>query len=125
MNDRYVMANIKMPIKVNADGTTDPLAEYMSFELEECDKPDANLKPRNVQSEFIENINRLFNIHQNEQNSSVIEPLKNIEKEPPIALTITKDEINRHPKKSAAHNTSFKNIHNARSRHTIKNYSNS
>ena len=122
MNDRYVMANIKMPIKVNADGTTEPLAEYMSFQLEECEKPPENLKPRNVQSDFIENINRLFNIHQDEKNSSIIEPHK---KESPIVLTVTKEEINKRPKKSAAHNTSFKNIHNARSRHTVKNYSNS
>lgn len=122
MNDRYVMANIKLPIKINTDGSTEPLAEYISFELEECDKPPANLKPRNVQSEFIDNINRLFNIHHNEQSNPAIESPK---KESPIVLTITKQEMNRHPKKSALHNTSFKNIHNARSRHTVKNYSNS
>lgn len=113
MNDRYVMANIKMPIRINSDGTTEPLAEYISFELEECDKPAENLKTRNVQAEFIENINRLFNTD------------RTIEKVPPLTLTITKQEMNRPPRKSAVHNTSFKNIHNARSRHTIKNYSNS
>ena len=123
MNDRYVMANIKMPIKVNADGSTEPLPEYISFELEKCDKPSENVKSKNVQSEFIENINRLFNIHQNdEQSNPVIEPAK---EESPIVLTVTKEEINNRPKKSSVHNTTFKNIHNPRSRHTMKNYSNS
>ena len=139
MNERYVMANIKMPIKINADRTTEPLAEYISFELEQCDKPSANLKSRNVQSEFIQSINRLFNqpdetestidppqnIEMNETEST-IEPPQNMEKELSFALTITKEEIKRPPKKSAGHNTTFKNLHhNARTRHTVKNYSNS
>jgi len=169
MNERYVMANIKMPIKINADRTTEPLAEYISFELEQCDKPSANLKSRNVQSEFIQSINRLFNqpdetestidppqnIEMNETESTIeppqnmemnetestidtpqniemnetestIEPPQNMEKELSFALTITKEEIKRPPKKSAGHNTTFKNLHhNARTRHTVKNYSNS
>jgi len=124
MNERYVMANIKMPIKINRDGTTEPLAEYISFELEQCNKPSANLKSRNVQSEFIQSINRLFN--QPNETESTIDTPQNIEKELSFALTITKEEIKRPPKKSAGHNTTFKNLHhNARTRHTVKNYSNS
>ena len=60
MTERYVMANIKMPIRINADGSTDPFAEYMTFDLEECNKIDDTIPRTDIQSSFKESLSKLF-----------------------------------------------------------------
>jgi hypothetical protein len=115
MNERYVMANIKLPIRIHSNGSTEPLTDYISFLLEPCDKLPDNISPSNVQTEFIENLKRL------------LPPSEPVDKvvDRPNALIITPQELHARPAKSSSHNTSFKNKRASYMRYTVKNRSSS
>jgi|Laugresu1bdmlbdd_1035124.scaffolds.fasta_scaffold02388_5 hypothetical protein len=119
MNEQYVMANIQLPIRIHPDGSTEPLAEYMTFLLEKCDKLPDNIVPNNAKTEFAEKIRGFLNSYEQPR------PTTQVSAPIPYTLTVTYQELSERPKKSSIHNTSFKNKRNPYTRYTAKNYSNS
>ncbi len=122
MTDRYVIANVSLPLCIHADGTISHLTEYMSVTLEPRDKLPDNLPPSNAGSEFAKLMQQLFthsnpaDVHANADpaNPTITEPPTNL-------LTVTQQELNAHSGKPPIHNTSFKAKRSTYNRHTAKN----
>ena len=110
MTDRYVIANVSLPLCIHADGTISHLTEYMSVTLEPRDKLPDNLPPSNAGSEFAKLMQQLFT----DSKPTIPEP-------PPNVLTVTHQELNAHSGKPPIHNTSFKAKRPTYNRHTAKN----
>jgi len=115
MTEQYVMANIRMPIRINADGTTYPFAEYITFELEECEKVDETMPHADIHSSFKESLSKIFMNKTNDVENTE-------EPEPPIKLYISQEELDTRPIKKSIKNTTFKNRSNNFTRRTARNY---
>jgi len=125
MNERYVMANIKLPIRINDDGSTSPLTDYITFELEKCDKLSENITRSNIQEEFIENITRIFNENLGQDPNAVVQqPVEGEHEQVTKQLFVSQQELDKRAKKTSVHNTSFKNKHGQTTRRTVRNYPN-
>jgi hypothetical protein len=108
MTDRYVIANVCLPLCIHPDGTINHLTEYMSVTLEPRDKLPDNLPPSNAGSEFAKLMQQLF---------------ADDKPDPPAyALTVTHQELNARSGKPPIRNTSFKAKRPTYNRHTAKNY---
>jgi hypothetical protein len=118
MTDRYVIANVSLPLCIHADGTISHLTEYMSVTLEPRDKLPDNLPPSNAGSEFAKLMQQLFA----DARPTAPQPIVAAIKETPThALTVTNQELNARSVKPPVHNTSFKAKRPAFNRHTAKN----
>jgi hypothetical protein len=118
MTDRYVIANVSLPLCIHPDGTISHLTEYMSVTLEPRDKLPDNLPPSNAGSEFAKLMQQLFT------NSKPTNPQPidtTIKENPTNTLTVTHQELNAHTVKQSIHNTSFKAKRPTYNRHTAKN----
>lgn len=115
MTEQYVMANIRMPIRINADGTTCPFAEYITFELEECEKIDETMPHTDIHSSFKESLSKIFMNKTNDVE-------KTEESEPPMRLHISQEELDTRPIKKTIKNTTFKNRSSKIARRTARNY---
>lgn len=106
--NQIVMANIKLPIYVNNDGSLEPMTEYITIQIEECKElPEKN----------------------NENNKSLMDEIHNIlssvnkppEPEPEPNIMISIEEILEKRQKKTRNNLSLKknskNIH----KYTMKN----
>jgi hypothetical protein len=122
MTDRYVIANVSLPLCIHPDGTISHLTEYMSVTLEPRDKLPDNLPPSNAGSEFAKLMQQLF-AEAKPTDVPAIACLANpLIAEPPInTLTVTHQELNAHSGKTPIHNTSFKAKRPTYNRHTAKN----
>jgi hypothetical protein len=118
MTDRYVIANVSLPLCIRPDGTISHLTEYMSVTLEPRDKLPDNLPPSNAGSEFAKLMQQLFA----DTKPANPQPIDTTIKEPPTnVLTVTHQELDAHSVKHAVHNTSFKAKRPTYNRHTAKN----
>ena len=119
MTDRYVIANVSLPLCIHPDGTISHLTEYMSVTLDPRDKLPDNLPPSNAGSEFAKLMQQLF---ADSKSADVPKPTNPSVKEPPTnTLTVTHQELNAHSGKTPIHNTSFKAKRPTYNRHTAKN----
>ena len=114
MNDRYVTANIRLPLRVNLDGSTDPLPEYMTILIEQCEQLPTDPPTNNASDEFACQLQAILNLY---KTSSPPSPAP-----PPLKMTIKQNELNNRPVKPALHNTSFKSKRPSFNRHTVKNH---
>ena len=110
MTDRYVIANVSLPLCIHPDGTISHLTEYMAVTLEPRDKLPDNLPPSNAGSEFAKLMQQLFT-----------DSKPTVTEHPTNTLTVTHQELNAHSGKQAVHNTSFKAKRPTYNRHTAKN----
>lgn len=113
MTDRYVIANVCLPLCIHPDGSISHLTEYMSVTLEPRDKLPDNLPPSNAGSEFAKLMQQLFT--DSKPGPPTADP-------PTYALTVTHQELNARSGKQPVHNTSFKAKRPTYNRHTAKNY---
>lgn len=116
MTDRYVIANVSLPLCIHPDGSISHLTEYMSVTLEPHDKLPDNLPPSNAGSEFAKLMQQLFTDSKPANTQQMPTPYQR-----PNALTVTHQELNAHSGKQAVHNTSFKAKRPTYNRHTAKN----
>ena len=118
MTDRYVIANVSLPLCIHPDGTITHLTEYMSVTLEPRDKLPDNLPPSNAGSEFAKLMQQLFT----DAKPTAPQPTDTtVKSEPTNTLTVTHQELNARAVKPPIHNTSFKAKRPAYNRHTAKN----
>ena len=118
MTDRYVIANVSLPLCIRPDGTITHLTEYMSVTLEPRDKLPDNLPPSNAGSEFAKLMQQLFT----DAKPAAPQPIETtVKSEPTHALTVTNQELNARSVKPPIHNTSFKAKRPVFNRHTAKN----
>ena len=109
MTDRYVIANVCLPMRISPDGSINHLTEYMSVSLEPCDKLPDNLPLSNVGAEFSRQLQTILTNYK--------QPT-----DPTNTLTVTLQELNARSGKQPIHNTSFKAKRPTYNRHTAKNY---
>ena len=134
------MANIKIPIQINAAGKTTPIMEYISIAIEKCDtlpqKSIENIKDISI----IDLINSALLDTTSYQKTADATPViaeqsyeddvedKTDEKEDPVAelqkpLSVSKFELESKKKGRVRQNTTFKQKHRAFSRYSVKNHS--
>ena len=131
------MANIKIPIQINATGKTTPLMEYISIAIEKCDtlpqKSIENIKDISI----IDIINSALLDTTSYQNTADATPIiaeqsyeddvedKIDEKEETVIqpLSVSKFELESKKKGRVRQNTTFKHKHRAFSRYSVKNHS--
>lgn len=132
---QYVMANIKIPIQINATGKTAPLMEYISIAIEKCDtlpqKSIENIKDISI----IDLINSALLDATSCQNAPTVTPvvaepsceneIDTEEKEDPAQkpLSVSKLELETKKLGRVRQNTTFKQKPRAFSRYSIKNHS--
>lgn len=122
MTDRYVIANVSLPLCIHPDGSISHLTEYMSVTLDPRDKLPDNLPPSNAGSEFAKLMQQLFADSKSADVPASTHLTNPSVKEPPTnTLTVTHQELNAHSVKQAVHNTSFKAKRPTYNRHTAKN----
>jgi hypothetical protein len=130
MTERYVIANVSLPLCIHPDGTISHLTEYMSVTLESRDKLPDNLPPSNAGSEFAKLMQQLFTdakpTNQQPIDTTIKETPTNTltvthQETPTNTLTVTHQELNAHSGKKSIHNTSFKAKRPTYNRHTAKN----
>jgi hypothetical protein len=117
MTDRYVIANVNLPLCIHPDGTISHLTEYMSVTLEPLDKLPDNLPPSNAGSEFSKLMQQLFT----DVPASTDQTNPSVTEKPMNALTVTNQELNTRSGKQPVHNTSFKTKRPTYNRYTAKN----
>jgi hypothetical protein len=128
MTDRYVIANVSLPLCIHPDGTISHLTEYMCVTLDPCDKLPDNLPLSNAGEEFAKLMQQLFADAKPADVHIPTEPKPNvstIQEKPTNTLTVTQDELNCRLVKPPIHNTSFKAKRPTYNRHTVKNRSSS
>jgi hypothetical protein len=119
MADRYVIANVSLPLCIHPDGTISHLTEYMSVTLNPCDKMPDNLPLSNADAEFAKLMQQLFTDTRHSDVPSIANsPIKEA---PTNTLTVTREELNGRSVKPPIHNTSFKSKRPTYNRHTAKN----
>jgi hypothetical protein len=118
MTDRYVIANVSLPLCIQPDGTITHLTEYMSVTLEPRDKLPDNLPPSNAGAEFSKLMQQLFKDSKPTNPHPIATAVK---EEPTNTLTVTNQELNARSVKRPIHNTSFKAKRSTFNRHTAKN----
>jgi hypothetical protein len=137
--NQYVMANIKIPIQINAAGKTTPIMEYISIAIEKCDtlpqKSIENIKDISI----IDLINSALLDTTSYQKTADATPIiaeqsyeddvedKIDEKEDPVAelqkpLSVSKLELETKKRGRVRQNTTFKQKHRAFSRYSVKNH---
>jgi hypothetical protein len=117
MTDRYVIANVSLPLRIHPDGSISHLTEYMSVTLEPQDKLPDDLPPSNASDEFAKLMQQLF-----AHDKPTDPPKMPTPDRPTNTLTVTSQELNARSAKPHVHNTSFKAKRPAYNRHTVKNY---
>jgi hypothetical protein len=118
MTDRYVIANVSLPLRIHPDGTITHLTEHMSVTLEPRDKLPDNLPPSNAGSEFAKLMQQLFT----DSKPTNTQPIDTtVKEETTHTLTVTHQELNARSTKPPIHNTSFKAKRPIYNRHTAKN----
>jgi hypothetical protein len=119
MTDRYVIANVSLPLCIHPNGTITHLTEYMSVTLEPRDKLPDNLPPSNAGAEFEKLMQQLFTDSKPTNPQPIAAAVK--EEDPANAITVTHQELNTRSAKTPIHNTSFKAKRPTYNRHTAKN----
>jgi hypothetical protein len=111
----YILANIKIPMEINEDGSFETLPDYLTilFEnLKELPSPSDN----DYNNEYIkQQIKSLLN--NNNNNNSIIPPLTE------IIPTISQNELNNRKNRHHKKNITFKKKPSSINRFTAKNYS--
>lgn len=128
MNNNIIIANIKIPIEIENDGSLIPILDRKYVEYEKC----YNLPPINTDNqsfmvglkEYIKNnktdFKQLKQSH-NEPEKSQEKTEKNMEKiKKDLILFITKEELNKKPNYNKNNSQSFKRKPNNSHRFTIK-----
>jgi len=114
MEQKYIIANIRIPVDIKPDKTFVPLKEHISVEFTETNE----LPPKQEHGPNYDAVLESFNLFLHQKR--VPDELK---KEEPFYLTLLKDEIkekSHHPKA----NTSFKQKKIFKNRHTKRSLSN-
>jgi hypothetical protein len=117
MTDRYVIANVSLPLRIHPDGSISHLTEYMSVTLETRDKLPDDLPPSNASAEFAKLMQQIFVADKPNDPPQTPTPDR-----PTHTLNVTPLELNARSAKPPVHNTSFKAKRHAYNRHTVKNY---
>lgn len=130
MNDRYVIANVRLPLRVHLDGSTKPLPEYMTLTIEKCDQLPTDPPANNASAEFASQLQAILNLYNtNTPLSATLPPPSpddhTVQEEVPFKMTVTQNELHNRPVKSTLHNTSFKSQRHNYHRHTAKRSPNS
>ena len=99
MSYQYVMANIQIPIKIHANGSTEPLPEYIKINISECDGLPEKVESPSIESDFMEQIRNIVSPNKKEESVSDIVNM----------LTISKEEVKNKKQKQHSHNITFKN----------------
>jgi hypothetical protein len=121
MEKKYVIANIKIPMEVNENGSYNPLPDYitMSFEkiLESPQKPDISYNNDYIRDQILS----LFESHNKEiiEDAETEESFSNKEEIHPI---ISYDELRNKQHKTHNKNISFKNKKSSTTKYSVKNY---
>jgi hypothetical protein len=126
MEPTYLLAVVRIPLKMGLDGNFDTLTDHMTIDLEQLDElPESS----NLYSAFRDTISQMLNsLEYGSENSSVSgddevdvgaadKPALATESEKRENIVILKSEIVGHPR---GKNTSFKNRTKTNTRHTIK-----
>jgi hypothetical protein len=121
MEKKYVIANIKIPMEVNEDGSYNPLPDYitMSFEkiLESPQKPDISYNNDYIRDQILS----LFE----SDNKEIIEDAETEEADSSkeeIHPIISYDELRNKQHKTHNKNISFKNKKSSTTKYSVKNY---
>ena len=113
-NKKYVLANIKIPMEINENGSFEPMPDYVSISIEKMDNApqksgiDYNNEYIREQILSLLTIKKCDNINNEEIEES--------------SLIIKYDELLNRIQKSHNKNISFKNKKTSTSRYTAKNY---
>uniref|UniRef100_A0A6C0JLH9 Uncharacterized protein n=1 Tax=viral metagenome TaxID=1070528 RepID=A0A6C0JLH9_9ZZZZ len=128
MEKKYVIANIKIPMEVNEEGSYNPLPDYitMSFEkiLESPQKPEVSYNNDYIRDQILS----LFNSHNQEiikDAESETEESDSSESDPSkeeIHPIISYDELRNKQHKTHNKNISFKNKKSSTTKYSVKNY---
>lgn len=123
----YAMANIMLPILIKEDRSIEPLTEYISIQIAQCDvlpeKTDEGLIKKTLLEQINESIDRLKDKEKNVSQvvSDVLVKDNDINKDKE-SLRISMDDLLTRPPR-IRHNTSFKNKPNRVKRRSAKQYS--
>jgi len=126
MEKKYVIANIKIPMEVNEDGSYIPLPDFitMAFEkiLESPQKPDISYNNDYIRDQILslfESDNKEIIEDAETEESDSEESVSNKEEIHPI---ISYDELRNKQHKTHNKNISFKNKKSSTTKYSVKNY---
>ena len=124
--NKYIFANVKIPIEIKNNNTYEPLTEYINIEYTKCNE----LPKKNTQNNNFSFINNLKQIFENENkidsesqtdNNDLSMIINDEKKEDEIQkIIIQKDEIKNNNKNK--NNISFKTKIRKNNKYTLKNY---
>jgi hypothetical protein len=129
---QYVMANIKIPIRINSTGETSPLMEYIAIAIEKCDSLPAKSVDNLKELSMVDLINSaLFDVEFHKEDVMASPEPESVEKDegatpasspefPP--LFVSKEEVETKSHAKSRQNTTFKQKHRKISRYSMKNY---
>jgi len=115
MEQKYVIANIRIPVTIKPDNTFIPLTDYISVEFTEADALPPKKENAQNQDMVMDSLNLFLN-----SKKPLLEPEP--KKENPFYLTLLKDEIKEKTQKPKM-NTSFKQRKVFKNRHTKRSLS--
>ena len=135
-SNQYVMANIKIPIQINAAGKTTPIMEYISIAIEKCDtlpqKSIENIKDISIidliNSALLDTTSYQNNADASEETEPSCEHVDDVNiKEDPAPqphkpLSVSKFELETKRQVRIRQNTTFKHKQRAFSRYSVKNH---
>lgn len=135
-SNQYVMANIKIPIQINAAGKTTPIMEYISIAIEKCDtlpqKSIENIKDISIidliNSALLDTTSYQKTADASEETEPSCEHVDDVNvKEDPAPqhnkpLSVSKFELETKRQVRVRQNTTFKQKHRAFSRYSVKNH---
>ena len=111
-NKNYILANIKIPMEINEDGSFETLPDYLTILFENL-KELPSLSDNDYNNEYIkQQIKSLLN-----NNNSITPPLTE------IIPTISQNELNNRKNRHHKKNITFKKKPSSINRFTAKNYS--
>jgi hypothetical protein len=115
----YFIANIKIPLEIKADDSFDPMMDYISVEIEKCEKLPEKVDISIVQTNFFEQIKSLLLTQPSVIENEIKDENTNNE------LVFVPEELNKinTKNKKKFKNITFKNYsEKTKYRNTIKNH---
>jgi hypothetical protein len=123
-NNKYILANIKIPMKINSDGTYETLPNYLTIIFENINelpsKMENDYNNEHIKKQIISLLNR-----KGSDDVLLEEKDKEEEKEEKkeTKLVVSIDDINKRKHRPHKKNLTFKNNPTHITRYTAKNYS--
>lgn len=120
-NHKYIIANIKIPMKINNDGTYETLPNYLTINFENINELPSQMENDYNNEHIKKQILSLLNSKVSDD--VLLEEDKEGEKEKEINLVVSIDDINKRKHRHHTKNITFKNNPTHITRYTAKNYS--